>query len=282
MPILIPDPDKILIKAEASRSNVKDWQHLKARNLSLNNGDKFASTLLEMGANVRVADHFNAGDRVTALHQVFTTAGAYAKYVIAPAYATSKIPASVLSEEASTMPLVMLTAAITLFRRQSLRTPWAHATKAVPLFVYGASSVLSLFAIKLACLANIHPIVATGIGSSGDALLLLLDGELGNALVDYRNGTKKTIRDVATALKGQKARHALDTISAGGTWIPVSKMLDPESSRLLSVGSSASKYERKDMAEGVKVLYTYVGSVHSGTYLPRMPKRVAAEEVRVM
>jgi len=73
-----------------------------------------------------------------------------------------------------------------------------------------------------------------------------------------------------------EARNALDAITSRGTWVPISKMLAPSTPILpsyLSVVSGANKYGEPEIGEGVKIVYTYVGTAHSGKYRERMPKQ---------
>jgi NADPH2:quinone reductase len=61
-----------------------------------------------------------------------------------------------------------MTAAIAMYRCQELPPPWSARTstaKPFPFIVYGASSSLGCFAIKLAKASNIHPIIAIAGGS---------------------------------------------------------------------------------------------------------------------
>jgi NADPH:quinone reductase len=168
-----------------------------------------------------------------------------------------------------------LTAGLSLFRRQKgLPTPWSPRDDddaPIPLIVYGAASSLGNFAIKLAKAANIHPIIAIA-GSTTFNLHGLLDEHLGDALIDYRQGPDGMKKDVKKALGKLKAEHAIDAISAQGTWIPLSQMLDPENGQL-SVVAGSNKYDEPEIPEGVQIKYTYVGTVHSGAYLPQMPKQ---------
>ena len=64
--------------------------------------------------------------------------------------------------------------------------------------------------------------------------------------------------------------------SGDGTWIPVSKMLLPSTDAeksFLSVVSGANRYDDEGIPESVKVVYTYVGTAHSGAYRPGMVKQ---------
>jgi NADPH:quinone reductase-like Zn-dependent oxidoreductase len=107
--------------------------------------------------------------------------------------------------EAATIPLVITTAGITLFRRQGLPPPWSprlSSSPPIPFIVYGASGALGTFAIKLARAANIHPIIAIA-GSSSSHLGPLLDESKGDALVDYRVGASEMKRLVKEKLNGK-------------------------------------------------------------------------------
>ena len=210
------------------------------------------------------------------------------------------------------MPLIVLTAALTLFRRQHLPPPWApmpassspapsssplrvygrqflppswspllpdSLPRPTPLIIYGASSALGSFTIKLAKASNIHPIIAIA-GGSHAYVDTLLDASRGDKLVDYRNGVEKMKEEVNTALNGLVARNAVDCISAKGTWVALTQLVDPKGG-IVSVVSGVNRYDESEIPEGVKVLYTYVGTVHDGAYLPSMPcQSVNKEEVR--
>lgn len=218
IPIPDPGPHDILIKVVAAGSNVKDWGHLIQKNYSFNSGDDIAGTVHDLGSSVY---GFNIGDRVAAFHPMGTSGGAYAEYALAPAHTTFHIPDNVSFEEASTIPLVSTTAAITLFRRHALTPPWSPVplpSAPIPLIIYGASSALGLFTVKLARLANIHPIIAIG-GASHIHLLPLLDKARGDAFIDYCDGVESMMQQVRDALGPLKARHALDAISKGDTWV---------------------------------------------------------------
>ena len=86
--------------------------------------------------------------------------------------------------------------------------------------------------------------------------------------------------DVKAALGGLVAKNAIDCISADKTWVPLTQLVDSNGG-IVSVVSGANKYDESEIPEGVKILYTYVGTVHDGAYLPSMPcQPVDKEEVR--
>lgn len=284
-----PPTSYLLICVHAASSNPKDWQHPTSLHRALNSGDDLSGTITALGPNIPPSSNFHIGDRVAAFHPMLNPAGAYAEFALAPAATTCHIPDSISFEEAATIPLVSATAAVTLFRRQGLSPPWEEkrgwGTTATPLIVYGASSSLGTFAVKLARLAGVHPIVAIA-GSNAAYVAKFLDKEKGDLLLDYRVGGTRLISRVGSHLHflGLKAHHAIDCISADASWVPVSQMLDPSPGEgvrnILSVVSGAERYDESDIPTNVEVVYTYVGSVHTGTYLPRMPKRLPEEDVK--
>lgn len=166
-----------------------------------------------------------------------------------------------------------MTAALSLYQLQGLPTPWFPRNSSdppLPLIIYGASSSLGSFAIKLAKLSNIHPIIAICGGSQG-YVKSILEPSKGDAIVDYRNGVQVMKAAAKKALGELEVYHALDAISSQGTWIPISQILSPGGQ--LSVVSGANAYEDAEIPGGIEIKYTYVGVVHSGAYLPSMPKQ---------
>ena len=289
--IPVPPPNYLLIKVVVASSNPKDWQHPTSLQRSLNSGDDLAGTVAALGSDV--SSLFKVGDRVAAFHPMLTPGGAYAEYALAPAATTFHIPETTSFEEASTIPLVSATAALTLFCRQGFPSPWTQrgnqTPSPTPLIIYGASSSLGTFAVKLATLSNIHPIIAIA-GSHATYISKFLDTTKGDILLDYRVGPAQLISQVKSHLDSisLKAHHAFDCISEHDSWTPLSQMLSPtppssDSSstikNILSVVSGAENYDSPKLPADVDVVYTYVGSVHTGVYRPQMPKQPAKEDV---
>ncbi|KAJ9609028.1 hypothetical protein H2200_006799 [Cladophialophora chaetospira] len=185
----------VLIKVEAAASNPKDWSHLVATGASINSGDDLAGVVLAIGPDVT---RFKPGDQVAAFHPMGKPYGAYAEYAIAPEHTTLHIPDTLSFEEASTIPLVSLTAALTLFRRQGFTSPWEldaqEKNQNTPLVVYAATTSLGAYAVKLAKLSGIGPIIAIGGGSCES-----LRGHLNkpeDVFIDYRTGMEKVKHDI--------------------------------------------------------------------------------------
>ncbi|TGO56292.1 hypothetical protein BOTNAR_0226g00040 [Botryotinia narcissicola] len=169
-----------------------------------------------------------------------------------------KLPDEITFEEAATIPLLATTAALSLFRRQHSPPPWPPraASMPLPLNIYGASSSLGTFAIKLVRASNIHLIIAIA-GSSSSHLHSLLDPSSGDKLIDYRLGTEQMIKATKVVLGSLECHHALDAISSNGTWIPISHITTKEQ---------------------FMVVYTMVGTAHMGVYKSYMVKQAFYRE----
>jgi len=110
----------------------------------------------------------------------------------------------------------------------------------------------------------------------------LLDDNKGDKVVDYRQGIEAWKKEVEGHLAGKSPpAHALDAISANGTWIPLSHILDDLSRDStgvstfpkLSVVSGANHYTEAEVSPNVDIIYTYVGTTHDGEYKALMPKQ---------
>ncbi|PYH48717.1 zinc-binding alcohol dehydrogenase family protein [Aspergillus saccharolyticus JOP 1030-1] len=245
-PIPAINDDQVLIRVVVSGSNPKDWKmpelvssddsmfgeryaHLKD---GVNQGDDIAGVVEKVGRNVY---EFKPGDRVGAFHEMMEPGGSYAEYAVAWAHTTFHLPEKVSFEEAATIPLAALTAVVSLYHHHRLPLPWtppppptaadAPSSKQhrIPLLIYGGSTAVGAFAIKLARASNIHPIIAVA-GAGAGYISRFLDASKGDAIVDYREGATATIQGVKDALARRPAAaaaaaaadpplmHVLDTI----------------------------------------------------------------------
>jgi NADPH2:quinone reductase len=183
--------------------------------------------------------------------------------------------------DAATIPLVACTAALSMLW-QSIPMPWSPrpSSEPLPFIIYGGSSALGCFAAKLAKASNVHPIIAICRGND-EYISRILDSSKGDAVIDNREGPEATKAAVKKALGPLEAHHALDAISANGTWVRLSQML--ASGGQVSVVSGANAYDEAQINPEVTIKYTYVGAVHSGAYMPAMPKQPAdAETVKIV
>jgi NADPH2:quinone reductase len=184
-------------------------------NKTQNSGDDIAGIIHSTGPGVT---EFKAGDRVFAFHKMQSPHGAFAEYGIAYASTTAHLPDSISFESGATLPLVALTA-VNGFHKLGLPTPLNPAQSEIPLLIYGASTAVGCFAIQLAKLAGIYPII--GIAGSGIALAEELGADV---IVDRRNG--QVVEDVKKALGGKTLLHVFDAISEGDSIDHITKILE--------------------------------------------------------
>ncbi|CAN9170356.1 unnamed protein product [Alternaria alternata] len=226
-PIPTPGPEQVVIQVIASGCNPKDWKAVELSNTPCNTGDDIAGVVHSVGANVY---EFKPGDRVAAFHEMMTPGGSYAEYAVAWQYMTSHIPKNVTFEEASTIPLAGLTAAIGNYCKLNLPEPWKPATEKIPFLVYGAASAVGGFAIKMARMSNVHPII--GVAGRGIPFAeSLIDPSMGDVIIDYRNGNEAVRVGIKNALKNAKVseiHHAFDAVSDNGSHEDVVSVLAEE------------------------------------------------------
>ena len=122
-----------------------------------------------------------------------------------------------------------MTAAIGLHRVLGLPQPWTPAKEPTPLIIYGGSSAVGAFAIKLAQLSNVHPIIAIA-GRACDFVSSLLKTDEGDAVIDYRKGNvaEAVQRAVKNAGITTGVHHGFDAISESGCSEALLKVLEPE------------------------------------------------------
>jgi len=179
-----------------------------------NSGDDIAGIVHSVGKDVY---EFAPGDRVAALHAPWTDNGSFAEYAIAPDHTTIHLPHNVSFEEAATLPVCALTAALALYVDLKLPPPWLPKAEGVktPILIYGVTSAVGAFAAKYARLSGLGPIIGVA-GRAGDFAKTLAD-----YVVDYRNGEDALVAAVEDIITkeglGSKVPYVLDTISENGS-----------------------------------------------------------------
>ena len=260
-----PRPDEVLIKVIVSGSNPKDWKipEWMPSHDGSNSGDDIAGTIVAVGSNVV---EFKPGDRVAAFHVMRTPSGSYAENAISPAHSTFHIPNTTTFEEAATIPLAAMTAAIGLFVRLGLPEPWQSTQERKQrtdaeggLVVYGGASAVGAFAIKLATRANIHPIIAIA-GRGIHFVESLLDKSKGDTVVDYRKGDDAVVQGVKAAIpSGKKLSYCFDAVSEHGSYQNMYKVLNAEGGKITNV-LPGKEYESP---KGIEQSLTSVGTAHA-------------------
>jgi len=253
-PIPEPGPDQVLIQVVVSGSNPKDWKVPLWTKKSANSGDDIAGIVHSVGENVV---EFKPGDRVASFHEMQAAGGSFAEYALGWQHSTFHIPKKTSFEEAATIPLAVMTAAIGLHVRLGLPEPWLATKSPIPLVVYGGSSAVGAFALKLAAHANIHPLIAVA-GAGSSYVETLIDRSKGDTIIDYRKGDDAVVSGIKEALKGQKLSYAFDAVSEKGSYINISKVLDPHGSITLVLPGK----EYPEIPKTAKQSLTSVGSAH--------------------
>ncbi|PGH27365.1 hypothetical protein AJ80_00843 [Polytolypa hystricis UAMH7299] len=270
-PIPEPSDNQVLIKVVVAGSNPKDWkvpdwaaagdstyELIKRAKNGSNQGDDIAGIVEKVGSNVV---EFKAGDRVAAFHEMGTPGGAYAEYALAESHTTFHLPKHTSFEEAATIPLAALTAVVSLYAHHQFPYPWSPAEKPTPFIVYGASTAVGSFAIKLACSSNIHPIIAIA-GKGSHYVETLIDRSKGDTIVNYRDGQDATVKGIKEGLEraGQSvttARHALDAIIIPQSAEVLKQCINPDGGRIDFILANDL-----DVSPAIKSV-TSVGSVHN-------------------
>lgn len=226
----------------------------------INQGDDIAGIVHSVGADVT---NFRPGDRVASFHEMLTPHGSFAEYAVGRESTTFHIPPTVSFEEAATIPLAGMTAALGLYQRLALPLPWLPAQERLPLVVYGAASAVGAFAVKFASLSNIHPIICVA-GRGISYVESLIDRSKGDTIIDYRQGNDEVVNGLQHALgSSEKLAYAFDAVSDKGSYQNLMKVMDMSKGRIALV-LARKNYEGipPDFAK----FFTQVGRIHSDHY----------------
>jgi NADPH:quinone reductase-like Zn-dependent oxidoreductase len=189
--------------------------------------------------------------------------GSFGEYAVGRADTTFHIPKNVSFEEAATLPLAAMTSALGLIQRLGLPPPWLPTDQRLPLVIYGASSAVGAFAVKLATLSNIHPLICVA-GGGKVFVETLIDRSKGDTIVDYRDGHDAVVAGLQNAIgANEKLKYAFDAVSDKGSFQNIMQVMDHLEGRI-TVVLARKKYE--GIPHTVDKTFTQVGRVHSSTY----------------
>ena len=174
-------------------------------------------------------------------------------------------------EAAATLPMATVMAGIGLFAELRvasgpwlpLRDPKTEADEeragysGKPALIYGASGAVGQMAVKLAQIANVHPLICVA-GAGCDDVRRLIDEEKGDTVIDYRTGAETLRRAIANAIPaGKKLEAAFDVVTEHGSWNHICSALDPEVGRLTITLPPA----KSDVPRGVEQSATMAASL---------------------
>ncbi|CAI0644556.1 unnamed protein product [Colletotrichum noveboracense] len=242
VPIPTPSPGQLLIRTIVPQASPSNY------------GDDIAGYVEAVGEGVL---GFSKGDRVAAFHEMGAPHGSYAEYSIAWADSAFHIPAHITFEEAATIPLTAMMAALGLYQRLGLPLPWSAITEPLPLIIYGGATAVGSYAIKLAALSNIHPIIAVA-GNGTSYVNTLLDKSKGDTAIDYRQREAHTLEKIKEAAGENPIIYALDTVSESNTLRMIDRALAPGKGKIANLLPSSPKNELSS-----ELTFTMVGTIHA-------------------
>ena len=168
------------------------------------------------------------------------------------------------TSEAATLPLAFMTAAQGMHFNLGLPPPWTPATTRTPLIIYGGASAVGAFALKLANLSNIHPLIAIA-GAGAPFVETLLDRSKGDTIVDYRNSDAEIIGGIKNAIKAAggcdgQPQYAFDATTAHNSWANIAAAMDPASAG--SITFILFDWQDKGLRKTLKLTQTRVSTAH--------------------
>ncbi|KAL4953779.1 chaperonin 10-like protein [Aspergillus filifer] len=256
-PVPTPKENQLLIKVVVAGTNPKDWKmppHYPPDHSPFNQGDDMAGYVERLGPGVR---GFAVGDKVAAFHRVTGEHGAWAEFALAEANTVFHLGEGTSFEEAATIPLTAATAALGLYQQMRLPLPWNPLpdNEKFPLIIYGGATAVGAFAIKLASLSNIHPLITIA-GKGIPYVESLIDRSKGDVIIDYRQGDDKIRQKIKNALGDHMIHYAYDAVSEHGSIQNIGAVLS-------APGEIASVLPPGDYeAPSIKIEQRYAGSVH--------------------
>jgi NADPH2:quinone reductase len=278
-PIPTPKEKQVVIKVIVSGTNPKDWKHPSwyvfavfrnhdtkrqfRRDFPHNSGDDIAGIVHSVGEEVY---EFKPGDRVAAFHECGSGNGSFAEYAVAPDWTTFHVPPNISFEDAATIPLAALTAALALYLDMKLPPPYITkvSPKKIPIMIYGISSATGAFAAQLARLSGLGPIIGVA-GRAGDFAKTLAD-----YVVDYRKGEDALVLTVEQILTteglGSKVPFVFDAISEEGSFEATARVIDSNGGQVVTTMPPKLFARNKDdfsYPSGVNVAVTSVPTVHT-------------------
>ncbi|KAL6874952.1 GroES-like protein [Trichoderma novae-zelandiae] len=256
-----PGPKEVLIKVVYAGLNPKDWKATEAYDESqaFNAGDDASGIVHAVGSQVF---DFKPGDRVAGFHQMLRPHGTYAEYTIVQASTAFHLPPNISFESGASLPLAFMTAAIALYQclKLPLPTTLQDASKGkIPVLIWGGATAVGAFALQLAKLSNLGPIITV----AGNGIDFVQSLNAADHIIDYRKGD--VVEQILAAAGSAKIKHAFDAVSDPVSYEPITKVLVASGGGEINMVNPVSDPDWK-FPDGVKFSRTMVGSAHGDTW----------------
>jgi hypothetical protein len=107
-----------------------------------------------------------------------------------------------------------MTAAISLYQALRLPLPSIPGPKDTPVLIYSGATNVGIFALQLAKLSGLSPIIT--VAGAGIDLVKSLDAA--THIIDYRKGDDFVRAEIKKALGGKKLLHVFDCVGVDSSW----------------------------------------------------------------
>ncbi|KAJ3159330.1 hypothetical protein HK101_001104 [Irineochytrium annulatum] len=243
------EKNEVLIKVSHAALNPTDWKHVEYKLAGPGKvvGCDVAGTIVEVGSDVT---RVKVGDRVAAWEQggLREGEGGYAEHVRVDGDLVARIPDSMPFDQAATLPLAVLTAALGLHHIGADSLPPGS-----PILVWAGSTSTSLYAIQIAKILGL--VVITTSSPSNFTLLKSLGADY---TFDYRDPDVSA--KIKEASKGKLTR-AYDGISEHGSVSAIEKAFGDEGGVVCSLLGPAKEgaLTRSDVKVDPTLVYSIFG-----------------------
>lgn len=187
--------------------------------------------------------------------------GTYAEYTIVKASTTFHLPPNISFESGASFPLAFMTAAIALYQHLKVPLPTTLQDPAggkTPILIWGGATAVGAFALQLAKLSNLGPIIAV----AGNGIDFVKSLNAADHIIDYRTGD--VVQKIIAAAGSTKIKLAFDSISDPVSYEPISEVLVASGGGMINMVNAI--HDPWKFPDSVKPSRTMVGSSHGDTW----------------